>query len=96
MKACFVSLGKFLKADLLSSDDLKSAIKFLAVMQQGDHELYGIALKVMNQIVNKRTLKSQIIVSLSFSYATIFVKIKLLGSRVIKHKFKYTICLFGI
>ena len=93
MKACFVSLGKFLKADLLSSDDLKSAIKFLAVMQQGDHELYGIALKVMN---HKRTLKSQIIVSLSFSYATIFVKIKLLGSRVIKHKFKYTICLFGI
>ena len=46
MKSCMESLSDFLRNSLLSIDELKNGIKFLAVMQQGDHELFNIAMKL--------------------------------------------------
>ena len=45
MTSCFILLAEWHRTSLLSLDEIKTGINFLAVMQQGDHELYHHALK---------------------------------------------------
>ena len=46
MTSCFITLSEWHRSSLLSLDEIKTGINFLAVMQQGSHELYHIALKL--------------------------------------------------
>ena len=46
MTSCFILLSEWHRTSLLTLDEIKTGINFLAVMQQGSHELYDIALKL--------------------------------------------------